>query len=1656
MVPQSILDASLARTGGGAVQPALPAAAPGGTPAAPPATSLAQVTPAPTAISPRPGLGAGGLFGDEDQFRTHFFGPHGVGYRLPVAALADDQILSDPFSPPYVGPLSLDNYGANTVIETAEMRRTYRELYRREPAVRAAVKGKSDAVACLDVSVVPQDPHNDWDCQAAEFVDWTVKNTLMGWDGLITNIVTPALIDGWAVLEKSLIPVDPERSRKWANKWGLLHCRSLDSAYIRLKLDTYRNVLSVVNTVRGLQYYNVDKVILFSYSSLWNNPFGQSDLRAVIRSAALIQDAYQLWYLALKQFGMPYLHGKVSSGAQRAMMEDALAALRAGGYAVTGVEDDIALLSLASATSFAAFEANVNKMREDIFLAVRSAYLPFMEGQGGPDARGDTEVSKVASDANSDLLAKAVARVLTHQLVPWLVRDNFPPGTGYPTVVIGGANLESTRKQLEIALLLAKDFGQPLSKDQLYERANWSPPDGAEDTVDINAIQLQMEAKQQQIEMQGQMQMAQMQAQMQMQQQAQQAGHQQQLEAAKGQTQQQIAAAKAQQQAQAGDSSSTQQGGDDGSEFELGDPRQFSEGAAPKGSNKAIEIVRKAFADLPEDHRDGLNVYAHPDGPKFWIDQMDWHEGDGGKVVIGAAEKAAKKKSVDGYKFRSKDGEGHHFPKGPGVYVFNESSPPGDGWIDLTERQFSDRPVTPARFAELARDLLADLGPVRAFADPSPEPPTGGVGRASGGPLRPGGSMPPVDPAARERTAFEANIDAEPHEASNHLVYADWLDEHGDHAEAKFRRAMGQWLPRGLHEVANLRSDLPGSPRRRHWLLDEGKEGPGGFVAGPKTIPERAVSETSSPANTYDVPPEAWERHYARNDAPWVWSYGALQWPNYRSMENDLRAAFHVHLATHPEADTFADPEQWKRLERHPGTGRFLKPGTHPEAVPTVPDGPRTPKKPKPDTFAGPEPAPVPGNVVGPPEHEVGDFHDHLVHHPEDRVGAGIYADFLQEQGKDAHADVVRGHAEEHSGGGTQRTAYTPQELARYTPGQFYVSAADVVTPGGSVHLSQRSTAKHSAAPNATHLFHWGKYFQTPAERNTFLDRLRSEGALEEPGIMHGAGLQPGGGLGGPGEMDENPDHAEHFATGSAGSSGSGGGAGGYKVVTPTKPGPAQPKAKTAVPTPAPAQPKPTAGDELPTEPAWEKAAPKTASERLKDHRGRATPPPIPPTADRAPKPPPIPPTADRDTAPPLPVAERVSPDEAEPGAPLVAPSLGLPGGRKPVPGKSRVVKPGAYEVLPQDGLALPGGTEPGGSGDPLRSPAGLALPGGTPPAPGAAPPDPEAANDKWFEDFLEQQRQKRAARAAGSATPPAPPSSPAAGPGAAKPAQPPPAGKPPLPAANATAPPLSPGNKRVVERHAGWVAGKAAEAAKTLGVDQAHAQQAISAAMQRLLETNAEQIEVEFRRPDGTVVKKVLRRKQKPVGRTFSQFAETGAMFSMDFGDTNIAGAGNAVTMAAKPPKKGATVEPQPTDYTAHERNQFEKKIDAEPREASNHLVYADWLREHGEHDEADFRQAMGEWFSKGYGASLSKSHPWGYHHYGMELPQGVKESHVPRLGGVGNQTELWEDENSGPVGMHDPVVGFDNSGHGYGWPTYRHMEEAFRRAFMAGRKKT
>lgn len=117
-------------------------------------------------------------------------------------------------------------------------------------------------------------------------------------------------------------------------------------------------------------------------------------------------------------------------------------------------------------------------------------------------------------------------------------------------------------------------------------------------------------------------------------------------------------------------------------------------------------------------------------------------------------------------------------------------------------------------------------------------------------------------------------------------------------------------------------------------------------------------------------------------------------------------------------------------------------------------------------------------------------------------------------------------------------------------------------------------------------------------------------------------------------------------------------------------------------------------------------------------------------------------------------------------------------------------------------------------------------------------------------------------------------------------------------------------------------------------------------------------------------------------------------------------------------------------------ERAAFEVGIDANPLDATNHTVYADWLQEHGEQEEADFRRKMGHLVTHSEVHQPDQKYlQWRLTHEDLNGAGFAREFMPPPFtrGGV-----LPDEPDHIPrfVAMR------------YTWPTYRGMEQALRQA--------
>jgi len=364
--------------------------------------------------------------------------------------------------------------------ETVEMRTAYRHALA-EPAIKAALLGKIGSVMALGLQVKPA-ANATLDHEVVDFIRHALTKCQGGLPELVWTILAGGLIDGFSVSEKVW---RREIRGRFKGKISLQKLKGKDSRYIQFEIDPYRNITGVLS-MRGNagEMFPPTDFVIFKYLSLFENPFGMSDLRAAYRAAEMIPQALLLRMIFLDKYSGPFLHGKILDPALMEDMKSNLAKARSGGFIVTSPNDEIEIHDLAGRGT-SEFLAAIEDLRKEIAISVSGAFLHMMTG-GGNDQRGDSRVQQDTVDLFIWLLKTLVEACINEQLVPDLVAVNYGDRVEYPTVSLEAPNPELVVAELAIDESLAS-LNVPLSLSELYERTGRRPPKDELDKVQAPA-----------------------------------------------------------------------------------------------------------------------------------------------------------------------------------------------------------------------------------------------------------------------------------------------------------------------------------------------------------------------------------------------------------------------------------------------------------------------------------------------------------------------------------------------------------------------------------------------------------------------------------------------------------------------------------------------------------------------------------------------------------------------------------------------------------------------------------------------------------------------------------------------------------------------------------------------------------------------------------------------------------------------------------------------------------------------------------------------------------------------------------------------------------------------------------------------------------------
>src|SRR5215831_8296054 len=189
--------------------------------------------------------------------------------------------------------------------------------------VKAGHLTKAASVQALDCSVIPADPDDERQRQAAAAFKWVLEQIGQGNKGgrscgpalIADEVLRPAMIAGWSLSEL----VGPEICRWKGPAFGKEFWRDLkgkDTRRLALRLDGYKNVVGVRSfTQAGLVWEGADlqSFVVFAHWPLYCSPSGMSDFRAVYRAVWVKNVAMRLRSLGLDRWTHPYLKGAAAT-----------------------------------------------------------------------------------------------------------------------------------------------------------------------------------------------------------------------------------------------------------------------------------------------------------------------------------------------------------------------------------------------------------------------------------------------------------------------------------------------------------------------------------------------------------------------------------------------------------------------------------------------------------------------------------------------------------------------------------------------------------------------------------------------------------------------------------------------------------------------------------------------------------------------------------------------------------------------------------------------------------------------------------------------------------------------------------------------------------------------------------------------------------------------------------------------------------------------------------------------------------------------------------------------------------------------------------------------------------------------------------------------
>jgi SPP1 gp7 family putative phage head morphogenesis protein len=393
-----------------------------------------------------------------------------------------------------IGGMFFDTRNPDDVAENNGL--DYYDLVARNPMIAGALETRIRGVTALWESarsyqtdeVVPQEyagqiltrGKTPQEQDALDFVRWNIDEGLeRGWDIVLESLLRGSLKKGFAVLETIW---DYKQVKRFGGKWYIKDIKERNPAYFRYhhtdhKWYLKRNIYDYDGSFPCDPLY----FTFFSYQTEYENEYGQSLLRTLVKLDHFERNAWAFWMILLERFGVPPVLAKVPSGTSDAVRNKLLTIINQFRVSTGVVIDDDQAFELLEATrqGEAGFQALLTLIHKIYAIVITGNALTLEAGDIGSHALAENTTAVIREDILRSSAA-ALDRCVSYSILYRLAALNYANLENYPFQRLLPPK-QPTYTEQDLLVKAQRDtfivnMGIPIDKAYFYKTYRLPPP----------------------------------------------------------------------------------------------------------------------------------------------------------------------------------------------------------------------------------------------------------------------------------------------------------------------------------------------------------------------------------------------------------------------------------------------------------------------------------------------------------------------------------------------------------------------------------------------------------------------------------------------------------------------------------------------------------------------------------------------------------------------------------------------------------------------------------------------------------------------------------------------------------------------------------------------------------------------------------------------------------------------------------------------------------------------------------------------------------------------------------------------------------------------------------------------------------------------------